>query len=105
MLQIMINGHIVTARDGATIYEAVYENKYAGTQFDIDILSLQYLKGVHEEDESGLCIVEVQGEGIVNAAKRVVEPEMRVITDSQAVRDKQKEALEKILKIFLRNTQ
>ncbi len=103
MLQIMINGHIVTARDGATIYEAVYENKYAGTQFDIDILSLQYLKGVHEEDESGLCIVEVQGEGIVNAAKRVVEPEMRVITDSQAVRDKQKEALEKILKIHDRD--
>ena len=52
MLQIMINGNPVPARDGATILEAAYEDKYARTQFDTEILSLQYLKGVQEKDDS-----------------------------------------------------
>ena len=97
MLQIMINGNPVTAREGATIMEAASEDKYARVQFDTEILSLQYLKGVQEKDDSGLCIVEVQDKGIVNAADTLVEPDMKIMTDSQAVREKQKEALQAIL--------
>ena len=97
MLQIMINGHPVTAREGATILEAAYGDKYARVQFDTEILSLQYLKDVQEKDDSGLCIVEVQGKGIVNAAETLIEPDMKVITDSAAVRFEQKKALQEIL--------
>ena len=98
MFQITINGNPVTAHDGATIYEAAYENKYARAQFDTDILSLQYLKGVQEADCSGLCIVEVPGKGIVNAAETTVEPFMVVLTKSEEVRRRQKEVLQDILK-------
>lgn len=97
MLQITINGNSVPARDGATIFEAAYEDPYARTQFDTEILSLQYLKGVQEKDDSGLCIVEVAGKGIVNAADTLVEPGMIVVTKSESVREKQKEALKEIL--------
>ncbi len=97
MLQITINGNPVNARDGATIFEAAYEDKYARTQFDTEILSLQYLKGVQEKDDSGLCIVEVAGKGIVNATDTVVEPGMIVVTKSESVREKQKEVLKDIL--------
>ena len=77
-MQITINGNPVTVREGATIYEATFEDRYAKTQFDLDILSLQYLKGVQEKDTSGLCIVEVEGRGIVNAAETLVEPSMSI---------------------------
>ena len=46
MFQITINGNPVTTHDGATIFEAAYEDQYARTQFNTDILSLHYLKGV-----------------------------------------------------------
>ena len=97
MLQILFNGHPVMARDGATILEAAYEDKYARTQFDLEIPTLQYLKGVQEKDDSGVCIVEVQGKGIVNAAVTLIEPDMKVITDSAAVRFEQTKALKEIL--------
>ena len=98
MLQITINGNPVTAREGATIYEAAFEDRYARTQFDLDILSLQYLKDVQEADASGLCIVEVGGRGVVNAAETKVEPNMAIITDSVEVRNRQKQVLKEILK-------
>ena len=97
MLQITINGNPVTAREGATIIQAASEDKYASAQFDLDVLSLQYLKGVQEKDDSGLCIVEVQGKGVVNAADTLVEPDMKIITDSIKVREEQRAALKKIL--------
>ena len=98
MFQITINGNPVPARDGATIFETAYADKYARTQFDTDILSLHYLKGVQEKDESGLCIVEVAGKGIVNAAETIVEPFMEVSTKSEGVRTRQREVLQEILK-------
>lgn len=97
MLQITINGNPVTAREGATIYEAAFEDKYARTQFDLDIPSIQYLKGLQEADASGLCIVEAAGKGVVNAAETLVEPNMSIITDSVEIRNRQKEALQEIL--------
>lgn len=97
MLQITINGNPVTAREGATIYEAAFEDKYARTQFDLDIPSIQYLKDLQEADASGLCIVETAGKGVVNAAETLVEPNMAIITDSVEIRNRQKEALQEIL--------
>lgn len=96
-MQITMNGKSVTVREGATILEAAYEDKYARTQFDLDILSLQYLKGVQEKDDSGMCIVEVQGVGIVNAAETVVEKDMIVFTDTPVVREAQRKVLKEVL--------
>lgn len=97
MYQITINGKPVSAREGATIIEAAAEDKYARTQFDLEILSLQYLKGVQEEDKSGLCIVEIPGKGIVNAAETKIEDGMEILTKSPEVRERQKKALKEIL--------
>lgn len=96
-MQITMNGKSVTVREGATILEAAYEDKYARTQFDLDILSLQFLKGVQEKDDSGMCIVEVQGVGIVNAAETVVEKDMIVFTDTPVVREAQRKVLKEVL--------
>lgn len=97
MYQITINGKPVSAREGATIMEAAAEDKYARTQFDLEILSLQYLKGVQEKDDSGLCIVEIPGKGIVNAAETVITDGMEILTKSLEVRERQKKALKEIL--------
>ena len=98
MIQITINGNPVPTRDGATIFEAAYENKYATTQFETESLSLHYLKGVQEKEDSGLCIVEIPGKGIVNACETIVEPNLEVLTRTEGVRAKQKEVLAEILK-------
>ena len=57
MIQITINGNPVPTRDGATIFEAAYENKYARTQFDTDIMSLHYLKGVQEKRTADFALL------------------------------------------------
>ena len=97
MLQIKFNGQPVNAREGATIFEAAFEDKYARTQFDTDILALYYLKDVQEKDDSGLCVAEVPGKGIVNATNTIIEDGMEIVTKSEAVREKQRAALQNIL--------
>lgn len=97
MLHITINGNPVQAREGATVLEASREDKYASTQFDIDILSLNYLKGVQQEDTSGLCIAEVAGKGIINASITPVEDGMEITTDSPEILERQKQVLNQIL--------
>ena len=77
--------------------EAASGDKYARTQFDLEVLSLQYLKGVQETDNSGLCIAEIAGQGIVNAAETVVTVGMEIVTKSAAILEKQKEVLADIL--------
>lgn len=96
-MQIKINGQPVTAEEGATIIEAAFGDKYARTQFDLEVLSLQYLKGVQETDDSGICIAEIPGKGIVNAYDTVVTEGMEILTKSPAVVEKQKEVLKDIL--------
>lgn len=96
-MQILINEKPVTAREGATILEAAYEDKYARTQFDLEILSLQYLKDVQEKDDSGICIVEVEDKGVVNAEETIVTEGMRIFTDTPRVREMQRDVLKEIL--------
>ncbi len=97
MINITINGNPVHAREGATVLEASREDKYASKQYDINVLSLNYLKGVQNEDTSGLCIVEIEGMGIVNASTVVVEEGMVIKTNSPEVVELQKKALKNIL--------
>lgn len=97
MLHITINGNPVQAREGATVLEASREDKYASTQFDIDVLSLNYLKDIQQEDTSGLCIAEVKGKGMINASTMLVEDGMEIITNSPQIRETQKEVLKEIL--------
>ena len=66
-MQIKMNGQPVNVKEGATIMEAASGDKYARTQFDLEVLSLQYLKGVQETDNSGLCIAEIAGQGIARS--------------------------------------
>lgn len=96
-MQIKINGQPVTAREGATIIEAASEDKYARTQFDLEVLSLGYLKDVQETDNSGICIAEIPGKGIVNAYDTVVTEGMEILTKSPAVVEIQKQKLQEIL--------
>ena len=99
MLQIKINGQPVNVCEDnpTTIFEAAYGDKYARCQFDTDIIALHYLKDVQEKDDSGLCLVEIPGKGVVNAAETLVGAGMEVLTKSDAVREKQKDALQNIL--------
>lgn len=97
MINITINGKSVQAREGATVLEASREDQYASKQYDINVLSLNYLKGVQETDESGLCLADIEGMGIVNASKVLVKEGMMVTTNSPEVRELQKTALNCIL--------
>ena len=97
MVNITINGYPVHAREGASVLEASREDKYASKQFDINILSLNYLKDVQTQDTSGLCVAEISGRGIVNASTVTVEEGMEVITNSPEVVEAQKKALKNIL--------
>ena len=65
MIHITINGNSVQAREDATVLEASREDPYASKQFDINVLSLNYLKEIQEEDDSGLCIAEIEGMGMI----------------------------------------
>lgn len=97
MINITINGNPVHAREGATVLEASREDKYASKQFDINILSLQYLRDVQQADESGLCIAEIDGKGIINASTTIVEEGMAITTNSAEIVERQKKALKEIL--------
>lgn len=97
MITITINGRPVHAREGATVLEASREDKYASRQFDINVLSLNYLKDVQAQDFSGLCIAEISGKGIVNASTVAVEEGMEITTNPPEVVAMQQKALREIL--------
>ena len=100
MIQIYINGKPVQAREDATILEASREDKYVADKFNIYIPALYYLKNVQEEDNSGVCVVEVKGvDGLVNASKTKVEEGMEISTFTPAVLAAQAEAIKEILSI------
>lgn len=100
MVRILVNGKPVHAREDATILEAVFEDKYAVQQFDIKIPFIQYLKGVKEENYSGLPIVKVAGmDGFVNASTTAVFEGMEVSTNTPDIVEAQKKALKAILDV------
>ena len=97
MINITINGNSVKAREDATVLEASREDPYASKQFDVNVLSLHYLKEIQEEDDSGLCIAEIKGMGMINASKVKVKEGMVITTNSAEIQKHQKEVLKKIL--------
>lgn len=98
MINISINDKPVKARENATILEASQEDIYAARQYDIKIASLNYLKGICERDDSGLCIVAVDGEKkLINASTTKVKEGMKIYTKTEEIVREQKKVLSKIL--------
>lgn len=98
-VDIKINGYDYTMRQGITILDASFETlKFQREYLQQPIPTLYYLKGVMDVDESGVCVVEVDGR-LVNASTTRINEGMEILTRSDAVIAARKEALAKILAI------
>lgn len=92
-----MNGYEYTMKKGITILDASFETrKLAKEYLQHSIPTLYYLKGVVDIDESGVCVVEVDGK-IVNASTTRVKEGMEIATNTPSVISARKEALAKIL--------
>ena len=99
MITIKFNGREYSVKSGITILNAAQETmKLAQDYRQVKIPTLYYLKNVVDVDDSGVCLVEVNGE-VVNASTTCVEDGMEILTKSPAVMAARKEALTKILAI------
>lgn len=97
MILITIDGTEYSVRKGSTILAASFETqKLAQEPFQVRIPTLYYLKNVMDIDESGVCVVEADGE-LVNASTTRVHEGMVIDTKSELVMNARKEALKKIL--------
>lgn len=98
-ITIKINGKEFSMKKGITILAASFETqKYAQEYKHQEIPTLYYLKGVMDIDNSGICIVEVDGQ-LVNASTTRIEDGMEIFTATPAVIAARKEALGRILEI------
>ena len=98
-VNIKINGYDYTMKKGITILDASFETlKMKREYLQHQIPTLYYLKGVVDIDESGVCVVEADGE-IVNASVTRIKEGMVIETKTPAVMAARKEALAKILAI------
>ncbi len=96
---IKINGYEYSMKKGITILDASFETmKFKREFLNQPIPTLYYLKGVMDIDESGVCVVQADGE-IVNASTTRIKDGMEIFTRTPAVIEARKEALAKILKI------
>lgn len=92
-----INGYDYTMKQGITILDASFESlKFQREFMQQPIPTLYYLKGVVDVDNSGVCVVEVNGE-IVNASTTRIKEGMEILTRTPAVMAARKEALAGIL--------
>jgi hydrogenase, Fe-only len=96
LIKVNVNLIDINVKKGATILEAVRDANFSF--LDMKIPTLYYLKGVVDVDDSGVCVVEADGE-LVNASRTRIKEGMKIQTRSEAVVAARKEALEKILKI------
>ena len=82
---------------GMTILEAALETQSCVQEYrQVSLPVLYYLKGVVDIDESGVCVVEADGE-VVNASKTRIREGMEIFTASENVIAARKKALSKIL--------
>lgn len=94
-----INNREYSMEKGITILAASFETqKFAQEYRQHAIPTLYYLKGIMDIDESGVCVVEVDGE-VVNASTTRIQEDMEIFTNTEAVIAARKEALAKILAI------
>lgn len=98
-VSIKINGYDYTMKKGITILDASFETmKFKREFLNQPIPTLYYLKGVVDVDDSGVCVVEADGE-IVNASMTRIADGMVINTNTPAVIAARKEALARILEI------
>ena len=98
-VNIKINGYSYTMKHGITILDASFETmKFQREYLQQPIPTLYYLKGVVDVDDSGVCVVEVDGK-LVNASTTRIHEGMEIQTRSEAVMGARREALAKILAI------
>lgn len=99
MVLIKFNDKDYSVTQGITILAASLETQKLLQEFrKIEIPTLYYLKGVCDIDDSGVCVVEVDGK-VVNASTTRVKDGIEIITNSEKVIAARKEALAKILKL------
>lgn len=98
-IAIKFNGRDYTVTKGITILAASLETQELMQEFRrVDIPTLYFLKGINDIDDSGVCVVEVDGE-LVNASTARVKPGMEIFTNTEKVLQSRREALSKILAI------
>lgn len=98
-ISVKFNGKDYSITRGITILAATHETQKLLQEFrKVEIPTLYYLKGINDIDESGICVVEVDGE-VVNASTTRIKDSMEILTDSEKVKAARKEALAKILAI------
>lgn len=96
-ITIKINGREYSMKKGITILAASFETQKSAQEYKRHAIpTLYYLKGVMDIDESGVCVVEADG-NIVNASTTRIKNGMEIMTDTPAVIQARKDALAKIL--------
>ena len=102
-ISIKFNGGEYSVPRGITILAAAQETQKLFQEFrQVQIPTLYYLKGINNTDESGVCVVEVNGE-LVNASTTRVKDGMEIFTKTEKVIAARKEALAKILAVHDRD--
>ena len=97
MISIKFNDKEYSVNRGITILAASFETQKLLQEFKrVEIATLYYLKGINDIDDSGVCVVEVNGE-VVNASAARVADGMEIFTNTEKVITARKEALAKIL--------
>ena len=99
-IKVIVDDIQLEVRKDVSVYEAITEADFP--YYDMSIPTLYYLKGIQEVDTSGVAIVEIDGE-IVNATTTRIKEGMNICTDSPAVKEQRKAAVEAILKIHNKN--
>ena len=96
-VNIKFNGRDYSVTKGITILAASHETQKLPQEFrQVQIPTLYYMKGVNDIDESGVCVVEVEG-ALVNASTTRVKEGMVIDTMTEACVAARKEALAAIL--------
>jgi len=91
MYKVTFDGKEVQAKPGEVLIEVARRN-------GVFIPSLCYLKGVPPVNPCGLCVVEIEGEGIRRACEYKVYKNLVVHLNTPAVKARRKEILESLVK-------
>lgn len=91
MVNLVIDGKQITAKENTTIMEAALEN-------GIHIPKLCYLKGINEIAACRVCVVELEGkEKLITSCNNIAEEGMVIYTNSPKVRKHRRTTVELIL--------
>ena len=96
MINIKVNNKEQSVKDGTNVFEAVTAMQY------VEMPSLYYLKGIVDDDTSGVAVVEINGK-VVPAIDVVVQEGMEIFANSPAVMEARKNSLLDIANIHNRD--